>query len=91
LVGIDEASCREAIDYLLDMQQKSFIDFWSVISKNQRKLLRGLALYSEKGHSSAAFIKKSGLSSSSASSKALEVNGTDTVLFLAAMFGKNRT
>ena len=70
---VDENRWGEAINYLLDMQQKGFIDFWSVISKNQRKLLRGLALYPEQGHSSAAFIKNTGLSSSSASSKALEV------------------
>lgn len=68
---IDDEACREAMDYLLNMQQKSFIDFWNVLSRNQRKVLRGLALYPEHGHTSVAFLKKAGLSSSSASSKAM--------------------
>ena len=69
---IDDDACRIAIDYLLDMQQKSFIDFWSILSPNQRKVLRGLALYPKNGHTSSVFIKGVGLSSSSASSKALD-------------------
>lgn len=68
---IDDTACREATKYLLDMQQKSFIDFWNILPRNQQKVLQGLALHPGLGHTSADFLKKAALSSSSASSKAL--------------------
>ncbi len=68
---IADSTCEKATVYLLDMQEKSFIDFWNMLSGNQQKFLRGLALRPGLGHSSNAFLEQAGLSSSSAASKAL--------------------
>ena len=69
---IGEAACNAAVQYLLDMQQKTFEDFWRLLAENQKRLLRGLAEHRELGHTSAEFLKKTGINSSAASSKALD-------------------
>jgi hypothetical protein len=69
---IDEPACDRAVQYLLDMQEKTFEDFWRLLAENQKRLLRGLAQTPEAGHTTAAFLRRTGINSSAASSKALE-------------------
>ena len=80
---IDDTICEKATVHLLNMQEKSFIDFWNMLSGNQRKLLRGLALRPDLGHSSSAFLEQARLSSSSAASKALNAMLTRGALWKA--------
>jgi len=63
---------ERALDYLVDMQANAFVDFWNFLTENQRRLLRGVASLPGDGHTSRAFLEWTQLSSSSASSKAMD-------------------
>ncbi|WP_200359225.1 AAA family ATPase [Pelagicoccus mobilis] len=69
---IDARLAEDALNYLVNMQESAFLDFWNFLSENQRKLLRGVATMPEEGHTSKGFLERVQLSSSSASSKAMD-------------------
>lgn len=69
---IDAQQVEESLNYLVNMQENAFVDFWNFLSENQRRLLRGLATLPGEGHTSRGFLEWTQLSSSSASSKAMD-------------------
>jgi len=71
-VRIDAQLVEEALNYLVNMQENAFVDFWNFLTENQRRLLRGVATMPDEGHTSRAFLEWAQLSSSSASSKAMD-------------------